>query len=104
VVILRNTLERRSELALLRAVGFSRHRLQWMTLCENWIVLVLGIACGLLAAFVAVLPAVASSGGEVPYVYMGVLIVAVVASGVLWTYLATLIATRGDLLPALRGE
>jgi len=104
VVVLRNALERRGELALLRAVGFSRRTIQWMMLCENWVLLGLGLGCGLVAAAVAVLPAIASPGGSVPYLYMAVLTALITASGVLWTCLATLLATRGDLIPALRGE
>lgn len=104
VVLLRNILERCGELALLRAVGFSKHALQWMVLCEHWVLLALGLACGLTAALVAVLPAIASPGGDVPYASIAVLIAAVTASGAIWTYLATVLATRGDLLPALRGE
>jgi hypothetical protein len=104
VVVLRNAMERRSELAVLRALGFSRRELLWMTLCENWVLLALGLGCGIVAAFVAILPAVTSPGGHVPYTYMTGMMVAVTASGALWTYLATLAASRGNLLPALRNE
>jgi hypothetical protein len=103
VVVLRNILERRSELALLRAVGFPVRSLYWMVLAEHWLLLGLGVACGVVAAAVAVLPAL-HSAAEVPYAGLGMIIAAVVAGGMLWTFLAARLALRGPLLEALRGE
>jgi predicted lysophospholipase L1 biosynthesis ABC-type transport system permease subunit len=104
VVVLRNVLERRSELALLRAVGFPRRKLYWMVLSEHWALLALGLACGVAASLGAVLPLVESLGTQVPYLSLAVMLAAVLAAGLLWTYLATRLALRGPLLEALRSE
>lgn len=104
VVVLRNVLERRGELALLRAVGFSRRRLFGMILYEHWALLAMGLACGSAAGIVAVIPALRSAGADVPYASLGVTLAAVAGGGVLWTYLATASAMRGEMLSALRGE
>ncbi len=104
IVVLRNVLERRSELALFRAVGFSRRSLRWMILCEHWWLLLLGLACGVIAALVAVTPALRAPGARVPFGSLSLTLLAVVASGVAWTYLATVAAVRGPLLDALRHE
>jgi ABC-type antimicrobial peptide transport system permease subunit len=103
VVVLRNVLERRSELALLRAVGFPVRSLYWMVLAEHWLLLGLGVACGVVAAAVAVLPAL-HSAADVPLVGLGIIIAAVLAGGMLWTILAARLAVRGPLLEALRNE
>ena len=97
IVVLRNTLESRSELAVLQAVGFRRAALRWLVVSEHWLVVVLGMAVGLLAALVAVGPA---SGGQVPVITL----VMLAAGGLLWSWLATWVALRGPLLPALRNE
>jgi len=104
LVVLRNVLERRQELALMRAVGFSRRRLRAMILCEHWGLLAAGLVCGVVSAAVAVYPAVVSAGAEVPYGSLAWTLAAVAAGGVLWTVLAAVTALRGDLLPALRNE
>ena len=104
VVVLRNVLERRGELALLRAVGFTKGRLVWMVLCEHWTLLGLGLACGIIAAVIAVTPALRSPTTKVPLASWLTTIAAVTASGILWTYLAATAALRGDLLDALRNE
>ncbi len=104
IVVLRNVMERRSELALLRAVGFRKRSLHWMILSEHWLLLFLGLGCGIIAGLVAVLPALRSPGVEVPYISLTLTLFAILFSGALWTWLATRLALRSPLLVALRNE
>lgn len=104
IVVLRNVMERRSELALLKAVGFRNRPLQWLILSEHWLLLVLGLVCGVLAGLVAVLPALRLPGADIPYASLIVTIFAILVNGALWTWLATRLALRGPLLAALRNE
>ena len=66
-VMLRNVLERRSELALLRAVGFRDFPLAWLVLCENALLLGWGLATGAASALLAMLPHLLSTGADVPW-------------------------------------
>ncbi len=43
-ILLRNVLERRGELATLRALGFQRASLAWLVLAENTLLLLVGLA------------------------------------------------------------
>jgi len=104
IVVLRNVLERRGELALLRAVGFSRGQLRWMVLCEHWSLLGLGLACGVGSAVIAVVPALRSPTAQLPYLSWLATLGGVVLSGVVWTWLAATVALRGPLLANLRTE
>jgi len=104
VVVLRNVLERRGELALLRAVGFGRPALQWMVFSEHALLLGLGLVVGVVSAVLAVLPALGSPGAEVPYGTLVVTLLAVLVSGVVWTWGATVLALRGPLMSGLRSE
>ncbi len=104
VVVMRNVFERRGELALLLAVGFRRRALRTLVVSEHVALLGAGLAVGVLAAAVAVVPAVVASGTEVPLASLGVLLGAVWLNGAGWTALATESALRGELLPALRNE
>ena len=97
-------MERRGELALLRAVGFRRRALYGMVLAEHWGLLALGLGCGAAAAALAVMPAVRSGGADVPYGSLGLTLAAVLAAGILWTWLAARWALRGPILAALRNE
>ena len=104
VVVLRNVLDRRGELGLLVAVGFRRRALQRMVLSEHGVLLGLGLGIGIVAASVAVLPAILAPGTQLPYVSLGVTLGAVLLNGALWTQLAAWYALRGNLLDALRNE
>jgi len=104
IVVLRNVMERRNELALMRAVGFRKRALVWLVLSEHWGLLAIGLAIGTVSAAIAVLPALRSPGADVPYLSLVITLVAVAASGLVWTWLAALAALRGPLLNALRSE
>jgi ABC-type antimicrobial peptide transport system permease subunit len=104
LVVLRNVLERRGELALMRSVGFARRSLRWLVLSEHWGLLGMGLGIGIIAALVAVAPALMSPGTEIPYGTLGWTLGVIAVSGVLWTALAAFAAFRGPLIEALRRE
>jgi putative ABC transport system permease protein len=104
VVVLRNVLERKGELALLLAVGFRRDALGWCVLSEHLALLVMGLGVGTVSALIAVLPTLLTPGAQPPYGSLFVTLVTVLLSGVVWTWGATKLALRGRLLNALRNE
>jgi predicted lysophospholipase L1 biosynthesis ABC-type transport system permease subunit len=103
MVVLRNTLERRSELALLRAVGFGLPDVRRVVLSEHALLLALGLASGALAAMVALLPGL-ESGAAPSLAPVLAILVAITLNGALWVRVATALALRGPLLSALRRE
>ncbi|HSD28841.1 MAG TPA: ABC transporter permease, partial [Vicinamibacteria bacterium] len=103
-VLLRNALERRRELALVRAVGFRRDQLRIVVLAENLWLLGAGIALGAASALVAVAPAALQRGGELPLALLGGLLLAVAMAGLLASALAVEVVTRTPLVPALKAE
>jgi ABC-type antimicrobial peptide transport system permease subunit len=104
VVVLRNVLERRGELGVLRAVGFRQPALRWLVFSEHALLLALGLGVGVVTALVAVAPSLRSPGAEVPYGSLAVTLAAVLISGMAWTWAATSLAIRGPLMAALRVE
>ncbi|MEN9574188.1 MAG: hypothetical protein RL514_2043 [Verrucomicrobiota bacterium] len=104
VVVLRNVLERRGELALLLAVGFRAKALRWLVLSEHAGLLLLGLGAGVVAAAVAVLPALRSGGDALPLASLGLTLAGVLVSGLVFTLLATTWSLRGKLLDALRSQ
>lgn len=104
VVVLRNVLERRGELALLTAVGFPRPTVAGLILWEHSLLLGAGLGLGVLAAGVAVLPALTGAGAGRPPLSLAWTLLGVLLLGLGTTWAATRGATRGRLLDALRGE
>ncbi|MFO1514737.1 MAG: FtsX-like permease family protein [Verrucomicrobiota bacterium] len=104
IVVLRNVLERRGELAVLMAVGFRKPQVQWLLFTENTTLLVAGLTLGVIAAAVAVTPALLSPNSQLPVGSLALTLGAVLLNGLVWTWAATKLALRGDLLVALRNE
>jgi len=104
LVVLRNMLERRNELAMLRAVGFNKAALKRMVFYEHSGLMAGGLVCGTAAALVAAGPALKSPGAVVPYLSLALTVAGIALSGVVWIRIATVFALRGKMLEALRNE
>ena len=103
-VLLRNVLERRREIALLRAVGYNAGHLSLMVVAENAFLLGAGLVAGTVCALVAIAPAWWERGGGLPILSLCILLVSVVLVGFVASLAATFVAVRSPLLPALRTE
>jgi hypothetical protein len=103
-VLLRNVLERRRELALLRAMGYRSEHFTIMVVAENAWLLLWGLMTGALCALLAIAPALFARGGRLPTVSLVALLVLVLVTGLAASLLATVAALRSPLLPALRSE
>lgn len=103
-VQLRNVLERRGELALLRAVGFARRRLAECVLLENASLLIGGLGAGILASLVAVFPHLIFGGATIPWASLAASLGLVLAAGLLASLAAVRAVLRAPLLLSLREE
>jgi putative ABC transport system permease protein len=104
-VLLRNVLERRRELALLRAVGYGRRHIFAIIASENAVLLGWGLAVGAVSALVAIAPAAIERGARLPVSAGGwLLLLAVLAAGLISSLIATRAALRMPLVGALRSE
>ena len=101
VIVLRNIEERRSELALLRAVGFENGRVHRLLLSENTYLLGLGLGIGALAGLLAILPSLRHAP---PLGLLALTLLCVFLSGLAWVWLASRAALRSPLLESLRND
>jgi ABC-type lipoprotein release transport system permease subunit len=103
-ILLRNVLERRRELALLRALGYTRPDFLTMVVAENVLLLVGGLIIGTFCALLAIAPMFLDRGGRLPIVTVGLLLLGVLGTGLLASLGATVAALRSPLLSSLRAE
>jgi putative ABC transport system permease protein len=104
VVVLRNVLERRAELALFSAVGLRPPVLRKLVVMEHGALLLAGLVIGVVAAMVAIVPALRGPVQQVNYRGLSITLAVICLSGLVWTWMAAWIALRGELLKALRNE
>ena len=104
IVMLKNAIDRRAELALMRAVGFRRTRLSRIVLAEGVFLLVVGLGMGSLAGCVAVAPHLIETAAHLPIASLASTLAAVFIVGSLSCWLATRAALRADLVPVLKAD
>ena len=104
IVLLRNVLERRKELALLSAVGYNWYHLTWIIIAENLFLLSFGLINGLLSALLSIAPVFQTRGGDFPFSTIVALLGGVLLTGLVASLIATFSVTRKKLLPSLKSE
>ncbi len=104
VFIRRHAARRAGEFALLAALGFSRTFIRRQFLLEQLIILCAALVTGLLAAVVALLPAVIAGGGRVPWILLAALFAGMGGAGFVWTRRAVNLSLRGDLIGVLKRD
>jgi len=104
VVQWRGVVERRRELAVLRAVGLRRRAIAWLVMAENGLLLVAGLACGVAAAAVAVLPHLLSGDASIPFASLAGTLAIILLVGLAAGGLAVRAAVAAPLVEALREE
>jgi hypothetical protein len=103
-VLARNVLERRREIGLLRAVGYSPSDVRGMVLSEGMALVTGGLLIGTVCAVVAILPALRDRAQSLPLASLGGLLVAVFVTGAIASLFAIRIASRVPVVEAIKSE
>lgn len=104
LLVLRNVLDRQGELALLRAVGYSRKKVRSLIFQEHCLLFLVGVGSGCLAGGLAIYPHITHNIGDLPWLSLGLTLLALLVNGLAWIGGATLLALRGPLLSSLSRE
>ncbi|MBY0492576.1 MAG: ABC transporter permease [Cyanobacteria bacterium] len=103
-VLARNVLERRREIGLLRAVGYSPADVRSMVLSEGLALVTGGLLLGAGCAIVAIVPALRDRAQSVPLINLGGLLLAVFVTGAIAALAAIRITSRTPVLTAIKSE
>ncbi len=104
VVVLRNLVERRREIAMLRAMGFRQGVLFRLFFAEYGLLFLMGLAVGGVAAAVSMVPAVTSSASDISLGLQAAVLGIVVLTGMSCIVLALFIGLGKGGFTALRDE
>ena len=103
LIFFRNIIERRGELATLRAFGFRRQLLSRMLFLESCFLLTVGMLIGIVAGLVAIL----GSQGHLPsfpWVSLTITLLFIFGFGIIANAVAVAVALRSPLLSTLKSE
>ena len=104
VLVLRHVLERRGELALLRAVGYTKDDAARVVMAEHVFVLAAGLLTGGLAAALAIGPTALQPQNSIPFGLLAFFLIGTAALSAAWIRIAAGLALNSALVPALRQE
>jgi ABC-type antimicrobial peptide transport system permease subunit len=104
ILLLRNMLERKRELALLLALGFRKKMVIRLIVSENLILLLCGIIVGVLSAFIGILPSLLSPAFLMNTGLILLILLIIFTSGLAWIYFPARSALRNLPVDALRTE
>jgi ABC-type antimicrobial peptide transport system permease subunit len=104
ILLFRNILERKHELALLQALGFSKNKISRLIILEYGFLLISGMICGILSAFIAVFPSLISPAFHMQMSFVGILILLIFLSGSLWIIIPSHNILKSSLIPSLKND
>ena len=105
VLVARHILERRAEFATLTACGFLPNQLRLMVLAEHWFLFFAAIVLGSVTALLAVWPNLKLAGaGGLPLGTLALILLALLAGGLLFCWLAARLALTKRITTALRHD
>ena len=103
-VLMRNVNDRRGELALMKALGYSGRALSLMVLAETLFLIIFGEIQGAVSALIAAAPLIASSQSQISWGPLVLILAAVLAGGAGSCLFALRAALRTPVLGALRSD
>lgn len=104
IILVRNVIERRGELATMRAFGYQRKFLALMVLAENAFLLFIGILTGALTAMITVAPHLFQDNAGIQWSSLLLTLILVIVVGLASSIAAVSVILRVPLLPALKAE
>lgn len=101
---MKNILERKTEFAVMQAVGFSKKRIMRIILLEHSALVGAGLACGLISAFIAVTPSLLEQGAGIPWLTLFSISAIILANVILWVVLSLKLAMPLNLVQELKNK
>ena len=103
-VLARNVLERRKEIGLLSAIGYSPSNIRGMVLSEGMAMVVGGLLIGTTCAAIAILPALRDRAQALPIGSLLLMLAGVTVTGALASVIAINLTTRAPVVRAIKSE
>ncbi len=103
-VLARNVLERRKEMGLLSAIGYSPSNIRGMVLSEGMAMVLGGLLIGTICALVAILPALRDRAQALPLASLGLMLIGVTVTGAVASLIAINLTTRTPVVRAIKSE
>jgi ABC-type lipoprotein release transport system permease subunit len=102
-ILIRNYNQRKSEFALLLAMGFPVRKIRRLILSEQIFILIAGLLTGVSSAILATLPSI-RNGAEIPWIFLIIMMILVFTAGLTASILSVKTVKNEALIKILRME
>jgi putative ABC transport system permease protein len=104
ILIFRITFEQIPEYALLRSIGFQKSHIYRLLLTEKLFLMLISVLIGIVPAVLCALPSLMSSLYSGLWIWIPLISMLVIASGVIFSFVAIRLALKRNLVEALRND
>ena len=104
IVLLRNMLDRKHEIALMQAIGFGKNKIFKVVFLENFLLLTTGMFVGLLSSLIGMLPSMLSRSFEMQADMMIIILVLIFLNGLGWIYFTARSMMKSYMIAELKNE
>lgn len=104
IILFRNRLERRKEVAILQAIGIPDKRISMLFIKEHFMLLLAGVVIAIISASLASIPTLIQSSLELPYKFIVSILILVLLSGIFWIIISAVISKEENLNKLLHEE
>jgi len=104
IILFRNLYERRSEIAIYQALGFTRTTVFRLLAAEYLSLFIAGMTAGVISALAGIMPSLISPSFHTPGVFLILISAVIMINGFIWIFLLTGKATKTDLIGILKEE
>lgn len=104
IILRRDIQERRGQLAMMRAIGYSKRLIRRILFLEYLKIMAAGMVAGIVPSVAILLPRMLQPGFQLPILWMSIIILLVLLSGLTWIWHALHGALKGEIILSLRQE
>lgn len=104
IILYRNMLDRKQEIAMMMALGFTKRNVFSIILKENLYLIIIGIIIGIVSSFIGILPSLISISYNMSFTFVFILVFLIFTNSIIWIYFPIKKSLKQNIINSLRNE
>jgi ABC-type antimicrobial peptide transport system permease subunit len=104
IILYRNLLDRKQEIAMMMALGFTKSNVFSIVFKENLYLIIIGITIGIISSFIGILPSLISISYNMSFTFVFILVILIFTNSIIWIYFPIKKSLNQNIISSLRNE
>ena len=104
IILYRNMLDRKQEMAMLMALGFTKQKIFSLIFKENLLLISIGIVIGIISSLIGIVPSLISISFKMPNLFVIIIVILIFTNALIWIYIPIKNALKSNIITSLRNE